>query len=127
MICFIVEESLNTLNLYTERQLNEKIKKVEVTWDTKLKNQLKESDAILKECQAISEYSIIQCELEKSKVKNELIEKTKELENVQSKYSKISEEFDELNVKYKNLQSNLSSIIIELNVNKENINRRDRK
>ncbi|KAJ8937560.1 hypothetical protein NQ314_011795 [Rhamnusium bicolor] len=90
-------------------------REVEKNWKNKLESQVKESDAILKECQAISEYSIIQCELEKNQIKVQLTEKTKDLEVVQLKYDQVMQNCEELTTKFKALQCELNSVIAELN------------
>ncbi|KAJ8945068.1 hypothetical protein NQ318_005248 [Aromia moschata] len=110
-----MEENLKSSNFFTEVQLKEKLDELETAWRIKLGNQEKQAEAILKECQAISEYAVIQCEIEKNGIRNDLADKTNELETVQLKYDQIVQDYEELNTKFKALQCDLSNIIIELN------------
>lgn len=68
--------------LLSEMQTEEKIKEIEYLWAERLKRQETEASEILKECQAISEYTIIQSEVEKNQYKKLLEEKVKEVENL---------------------------------------------
>lgn len=77
-----MKEDFREAEILSEMQFSEKLKEIEVEWKIKLEDQEKQSDQILKECQAISEYNIIQSEVEKNKIKSELAKKCKELEEV---------------------------------------------
>lgn len=100
--------------------MNEKLKQIESEWKLKLENHEKESAAILKECQAISEYSIIQCEVEKNKIKVALDEKTEELEGLKVIYGKVIQGYEQLKIKYQEIQHEMAKIVLELNDTRKN-------
>lgn len=62
-----------------EIQMEAKLKELNQDWSLKLKSQQEKADEILKECQSISEYSIIQCELEKNELATRLKQEKEEL------------------------------------------------
>ncbi|XP_060530747.1 putative leucine-rich repeat-containing protein DDB_G0290503 [Cylas formicarius] len=85
---------------------------IENTWKKKLLNQEIVSTAILKECQAISEYNIIQCELEKKEVEKSLDVVTRNYEDLQKqclKYRETESCFMEREVELKNKIEELTS------------------
>lgn len=76
----------------------------------------KESEEILKECQAISEYSIIQCELEKKAIENTLEKITEEYCNLQEQHKQLissSENLGSLEKTIDNRINQLTKIIDE--------------
>lgn len=98
-----------------ETELKKKLLELEKKYEDQLKLQQKESDAILKECQTISEYNIIQSEIEKNKIKTELEEKSKSFTLLEEKYTKLLHSNDTITLKYKNLENNFTQITKELN------------
>lgn len=81
----LLEENFKELNVLTEMQMKEKVHEVENIWKVKLEAQELESEAILKECQAISEYNIIQSEIEKNSFKNKFEEIKKSFEPLEER------------------------------------------
>ncbi|KAI4462548.1 hyaluronan mediated motility receptor [Holotrichia oblita] len=106
---------------HLQKDFDEKIEDIENKWKIKLEQQIKESDEILKECQAISEYNIIQCELEKNDAKRILLERLNELEETKelnNKYLLLKNEMENLYTQLKsehdNTLTNLATIQEEL-------------
>lgn len=102
-----MEEDFKEANILADIQMKQRIEDVEVCYKIKLEAQEKESEQILKECQAISEYNIIQCEVEKNHIKAELTEKSKECEllivekdNLAKQYAELQKEFSEIQEKF---------------------------
>ncbi|XP_057659399.1 putative autophagy-related protein 11 [Diorhabda carinulata] len=85
------------------------LEKLELEWKTKLKQQETKAEAILKECQAISEYNIIQCTLEKNAVTNDLKQTTEQLNKIKTNYEELTDDFNNLKNKYDVLESELIS------------------
>lgn len=98
-----------------------KITELENVFENKLKTQQKESDAILKECQTISEYNIIQSEIEKNKIQTELEEKNKELNSLQEEYEKLLDKYDTAVVSLKNMENNLNQFVVDLEENRRTL------
>lgn len=96
-----LEEKMNEIKLISEIQCAEKCSELENYWRKKLENKEQESQEILKECQAISEYNIIQSEIEKNKYKSMFEENSK-------KYNILEKKYDDVYMKYKKLQSSFS-------------------
>lgn len=86
-------------------QMEEKCKEIEMDCSQQLKQNKEKSEEILRECQAISEYSIIQCELEKKEIEKQLREELRRFESENIKLQEI----------ICKLKSEMSGIIIELN------------
>lgn len=101
-----------------EKQLKQKTLEIDQIYQTQLKQERSESQAILKECQTISEYNIIQCEIEKNKIKNELETRNTLFKNLQKTYEETLQSFDVTNKKLRNLENDLSRIILKLNQTK---------
>lgn len=97
-----------------ETELKIKLLDLEKKYEDQLKLQQKESDAILKECQTISEYNIIQSEIEKNKIITELEEKSKYFTDLEEKYMELSQSNDVLTLNYKNLENNFAQATKEL-------------
>lgn len=128
------QKEINEFNLtqfkvekeHLQKDFDDKIQDIENKWKTKLEQQLKESDEILKECQAISEYNIIQCELEKNDAKHLLAERLNELEEekeLSKKYLTLKNEIEnlytQLKLEHENTLTNLATIQDELLKEKE--------
>ncbi|XP_068906364.1 hyaluronan mediated motility receptor-like isoform X2 [Tenebrio molitor] len=92
----LLEENFKDVNVLTELQMKEKIQEIEVGWKLELMKKEKEHEAILKECQEISEYNIIQSELEKNEIKALLSEKEQSYEAVEIKREQLEEEVNNL-------------------------------
>ncbi|XP_072386578.1 uncharacterized protein [Diabrotica undecimpunctata] len=101
-----MEETLKS-NSNWEDQMNDKLRQLEVEWKNKLNEQQKQSDDILKECQTISEYHIIQCTIEKNAVVSELKENVEEFKRVKNKYEELTNDFKKLTVTYNELKTEL--------------------
>lgn len=104
-----------------DHDMKMKMEILENKFKEQLESQQKESDAILKECQTISEYNIIQSEIEKSKTKSDLEDANKQLTDIQSKYEQSLQNYAELNKKFINVESNLGKMILELDENKQKL------
>lgn len=102
-----------------QQELSAKLLVWEKEYTNKLEIQQKESDAILKECQTISEFNIIQSEIEKNKIKTELETKVKDLFVMTQKYEKSIQNCDKLSIKFKNLENDFNGSIKELNETRE--------
>ncbi|KAI4462558.1 hyaluronan mediated motility receptor [Holotrichia oblita] len=128
------QKEINEFNLtqykvekdHLQKDFDEKIEDIENKWKIKLEQQIKESDEILKECQAISEYNIIQCELEKNDAKRILLERLNELEETKelnNKYLLLKNEMENLYTQLKsehdNTLTNLATIQEELSKERE--------
>ncbi|XP_044750001.1 hyaluronan mediated motility receptor-like isoform X2 [Coccinella septempunctata] len=96
-----LEEKMNEIKLISEIQASEKCSELENYWKKKLENKEKESNEILKECQAISEYNIIQSEIEKNAYKSKFEESA-------MKYKVLEKKYDDVYLKYRKLQSSYS-------------------
>ncbi|KRT80323.1 hypothetical protein AMK59_8447, partial [Oryctes borbonicus] len=96
------------------KELEEKLEEIENKWKIKLEEQIKESDEILKECQAISEYNIIQCELEKNGTKRKLSEATNDLENEKEISNKYLHQKNDIDNLYMQLKLDYDDIITKL-------------
>ncbi|CAG9819700.1 unnamed protein product [Phaedon cochleariae] len=116
-----VQMKLELSNSLLKTEHDQKLQEVELDWKSKLENQQKESAAILKECQAISEYSIIECEIEKNKVISDLQHTTGELKTVLQKYDQLVLSFEDLNKKYSDLETHLATASKELIKTKEEL------
>ncbi|EFA02168.1 hyaluronan mediated motility receptor [Tribolium castaneum] len=88
----LLEENFKDVKLLTDLQICDKIKEVEDGWKQKLEEKQREHEAILKECQAISEYTIIQSEVEKNQVKKLLEEKEQSHQALVKKFELLEEE-----------------------------------
>lgn len=99
----------------TEGALKRKIEELEDVWRQKLEDQEKQSDAILKECQAISEYNIIQCELEKNNIQKSLDELRVAYKSLQKKYDKLVANQEESSKTLAIAEKKLEQKIIALN------------
>ncbi|GJQ83134.1 hypothetical protein Trydic_g15371 [Trypoxylus dichotomus] len=120
----IIEEykEINEFNLtqhkvekeHLTRELNEKLEEVENKWRIKLEEQTKESDAILKECQAISEYNIIQCEVEKNETKCQLSEALRNIENEKELSNRYLCQRDDVQDLYTKLKLDYDNVITKL-------------
>ncbi|XP_018571601.1 hyaluronan mediated motility receptor-like [Anoplophora glabripennis] len=95
-------------------RMREQLYEMESNWRIKFENQQQQSNAILQECQTISEYNIIQCELEKKEIETKLMEKTKELEANLLQYSEVISNYEDLKKKYNSLQHEFSSSVTGL-------------
>lgn len=104
-----------------EQELKTKMLELEKNYQTQLDSQEKESYAILKECQTISEYNIIQSEIEKNKLTTELEAINKDLISLQGKYDESLQNYDILKTKCKNLENDLSHIVMELNETRQTL------
>lgn len=109
-----MEEIMQKSHFNTEKEIEQKINKLENEWKNKLIVQQRQSDDILKECQAISEYNIIQCEVEKNNITKELKENAEELKRLKLNYGETLENFNQLKNTYKELKK-------ELNLKKEQL------
>ncbi|XP_045479550.1 hyaluronan-mediated motility receptor-like [Harmonia axyridis] len=96
-----LEEKMREIKIISEIQATEKCSELENFWKSKLESKENESNAILKECQAISEYSIIQSEIEKNEYKSKF-------EQTTNKYNILEKKYDDVYLKYKKLQSSFS-------------------
>lgn len=124
-----MKEDFREAEILSEMQFNEKLKEIEVGWKIKLEDQEKQSDQILKECQAISEYNIIQSEVEKNQIKSELTKKSKELEEIISEKKEFEKQQTELKNKledFKNQAENISKILEEKSKEIENIEEKNK-
>nr|CAI5842017.1 unnamed protein product [Callosobruchus analis] len=110
-----IENNLKEANYQTETKLKEEMEQIILEWQKKLQIQQTQSDAILKECQAISEYNIIQSEVEKNNIKLELEKINEEYKAMQDKYNKVVSEHSRTLSQYKELQVEMSKIVQELN------------
>lgn len=117
----LVEENLKEANLLSEIQMRERVDEIETNWKLKLEKQQKESDEILKECQAISEYNIFQCVLEKKEVEQELDICKRELEECKTENQNIVTLQTELENRCKVFENQLSKVIEELNNVRNNL------
>lgn len=117
-----MEENCSEIKILTEMQCSEKCKDIEETWKMKLMEHEKRSEAILKECQTISEYNIIQCELEKRQVKEELSAKIKVVEGMRKREQTTGDNCTScklLHDKYSLLEMDLNNMITKLNEEQE--------
>ncbi|RZC39017.1 hypothetical protein BDFB_001127 [Asbolus verrucosus] len=101
----LLEENFKEVSLLTEMQTKEKIDEIEASWKLKLEAKEKESEAILKECQEISEYNIIQSEIEKNQLKVSLSEKEKMYDELVEKYNVLETDRNKMNEEVNNLKS----------------------
>ncbi|KAF2880219.1 hypothetical protein ILUMI_25955 [Ignelater luminosus] len=108
-------ENYEEAKVLAEMQMKEKCNDIEMNWKLKLDEAKLESDAILKECQAIAEYSIIQTEVEKNKVIHELNEQKQEVDALKAQNMDLKSNYYNVNEKYKQIQVELSNVIVELN------------
>lgn len=109
-----LEEDCNEAKILNEMQTKQRIDDVESIYKVKLELQEKEAEQILKECQAISEYNIIQCEVEKNHLKIEIKEKQEECEVLKSEKNCISEQFVELEKKFSELKCKFKEVTKQL-------------
>lgn len=116
-----LQEDFREANILAEMQMNEKLQDIEIQWKSKLEKQEKNAEQILKECQAISEYNIIQSELEKNTIKNELQEKMKQYEHLENEKSLVTAKCKQLGVTVTELQTQLNNIIRELDQSRETL------
>ncbi|XP_050315134.1 uncharacterized protein LOC126749484 isoform X2 [Anthonomus grandis grandis] len=108
------EIKLKDLKEANEGDVKEKLEKLEQHWKEKLENKEAESAAILKECQEISEYSIIQCELEKKEIQKLLDKEKMSGEALKIKYDKLLESKQELEASWETKEQELNSKIDKL-------------
>ncbi|XP_017783900.1 PREDICTED: hyaluronan mediated motility receptor-like [Nicrophorus vespilloides] len=104
-----IQEDNQEAIVLAEMQLQEKLKDVELSWKIKLEEQMKESEAILKECQAISEYNIIQCELEKKSIKLELDAKLEELGHLVKENADLEISCKDLELKVRDYEKTITT------------------
>lgn len=97
-----------------EAKIKQRIEDVEMFYQLKLEAQERESEQILKECQAIGEYNIIQCEVEKNHIKAELAEKTKECALLTTEKRTITGQFTKLQQQFAELQQDFDNATKEL-------------
>ncbi|KAJ8910288.1 hypothetical protein NQ315_014963 [Exocentrus adspersus] len=97
-----------------EYQLKIKLEEMENSWKKKLEVQQEQSDAILKECQTISEYNIIQCELEKKATETTFSQKIEQLESQILRYKEVFVDYENLKQKYSELERTFSISVKEL-------------
>lgn len=116
-----MEENYNEANILAEIQTKQRIEDVEICYKLKLEAQEKESEQILKECQAISEYNIIQCEVEKNHTKNELKEKEEECKNLIDERNRIEEKYSTCQNKFSKLQEDFENVFKQLQETQEKL------
>lgn len=102
--------------------MEEKLDEMDSIWKQKLETEQRQSNAILQECQTISEYNIIQCELEKKDIETKLLEKTEELEVNLLRYGEILSNYEDLKNKYDKLHFNFSTTVNELKKINDSLN-----
>ncbi|XP_066150354.1 putative autophagy-related protein 11 [Euwallacea fornicatus] len=95
------EIKIKDLKESSERRKKSEFEELENEWKKRLQKKEEEHEAILKECQAISEYSIISCELEKKEVQMHLDE-TKAI------YQELKLKYETLNSKQENAEKSLT-------------------
>lgn len=104
-----LKEDFKEANILREMQMNEKCNEIEATWKLTLERQTKNSEQILKECQAISEYNIIQCEVEKNGIKADLEKTMKQLETLEEQKNLLEQQVAavkiELSLKIEEIQT----------------------
>lgn len=115
------EIKIKDLEENCSKTLSTKIEEVENSWKEKLENKEVEQEAILKECQAISEYSIIECELEKKEIQIALDETRSCYDKLQKKYNTLKYEQETLDKSLGNTELELKRKIVDLNkvINKQ--------
>ncbi|XP_025835042.1 hyaluronan-mediated motility receptor-like [Agrilus planipennis] len=116
-----MEENYKDANKLSEIQMKERCQEIEFNFKVRLEQQQKEADAILKECQAISEYNIIQCEIEKSTIKKDLADKAAQYEsllleknNLQQSCNDLSKQCKDLKLKFDNATTELETVRSQL-------------
>lgn len=109
-----MEEDFKEANILADIQMKQRIEDVEICYKIKLEAQAKESEQILKECQAISEYNIIQCEVEKNHIKAELTEKSKECELLIAEKENLGKQYEELQKQFAEIQEKFEAMVKEL-------------
>ncbi|KAK5643594.1 hypothetical protein RI129_007439 [Pyrocoelia pectoralis] len=115
------KEDFKEATILTEIQTREKCDAIELRWKTRVEEVRLEADAILRECQAIAEYNVIQSEIEKNKVLYELSEEKKKTDTLLTQNLEIKNNYVTLDTKRKTLESKLSSVIIELNTTRQEL------
>jgi len=98
----------------SENELQNRLEELEKTWKQKLKDTEAESDAIIKECQAIGEYNIIQCELEKKEVQKSLDEAILNYKNLLKKYDQLLSNQEQVDKNCANTEQKLKNQIKKL-------------
>ncbi|XP_063927599.1 hyaluronan mediated motility receptor-like [Zophobas morio] len=122
----LLEDNLKDVNVLTELQMNEKVQEVEARWRQKLENKEKESEAILKECQEISEYNIIQCEIEKNQAMTKLEETEKCLQDAVAKIEKLEQEIGTLKTEKHAYELSITTFKVTIEVLKKRLISSDR-
>ncbi|XP_065159713.1 hyaluronan mediated motility receptor [Atheta coriaria] len=105
-----IEEDAKEANVLAEIQMQERCKDIEATWQMTYEKQRDDSAAILKECQAIGEYSIQQCEWEKNAIKADLAAKIEELKQFERDNADLHIALQEADMKYHDLLERIDSI-----------------
>lgn len=95
-------------------QMKEKCNEIERNCEIKLNESEENNNAILKECQAIAEYNVIECEVEKNKALYELGQVQKKLQEIQSENIKLKEKYATVNEKCNDLQIELDNKLLEI-------------
>ncbi|XP_031339748.1 hyaluronan mediated motility receptor-like isoform X2 [Photinus pyralis] len=116
-----MKENFKEATILTEIQTREKCETIESSWKAKVEEVQLEADAILKECQAIAEYNIIQSEIEKNKVSYELTEEKKKVEELRAENLEMKSSCAVAETKRKEIETQLSNVIIELNTIREEL------
>lgn len=109
-----MEEDFKEANILAEIQMKQRLEDVDISWKMKLHAQQKEAEQILKECQAISEYNIIQCEVEKNHIKAERDEYVKDYENLVVEKNSLMQKYSELQRQFSDLQEQYEVVVREL-------------
>lgn len=109
-----LQEDFREANILADMQMQEKLEDLQMNWKTKLEKQEKDAEQILKECQAISEYNIIQGELEKNQIKSELKQKIKEYEEIEKEKTTVVSKCKEAEITVSELQKKINGLMEEL-------------
>ncbi|KAK9878725.1 hypothetical protein WA026_023602 [Henosepilachna vigintioctopunctata] len=109
-----LEEKMNEIKVLSDILCKEKCTELESYWKHKMEKKEEESAAILKECQAISEYNIIESEVEKNNYKLKFETKIKKFNELERKYDAVYLNYKQLQASYSNAQNKLYRMIKEL-------------
>lgn len=109
-----LQEDFREANILADMQMQEKLQDLEINWKAKLEKQEKDAEQILKECQAISEYNIIQGEIEKNQIKTELKQKIKQYDEVTQQKCVAVSKCRELETTVDKLHKKISELAEEL-------------
>lgn len=115
------EENCTEKIKLVEIQTEETCKEIERNWELKMEEQEKKSSDILKECQSIAEFNIIQCEVEKNEMQKQLTVAEKTVTHLDKQNDNLKTTNEDLQNSLGKLQTDLSKIIIELNDTREKL------